>query len=110
VESGALSPVLLGAIKGIEYGCLGLALGVVGRRGAGAATYAAVGLAIGLLFGAANLLVTTAGSPGAIGLPALLVWLVNEVLFPAGCALVIWTVNHLGETARRPRATADGTS
>src|SRR5262245_9700095 len=108
LEGGGASPLLVGAIKGTEYGCVGLALGLVGRRrNAGGLTYAAVGLVTGLVFGGANLLVTTAASPGSVGVPALLAWLVNEVLFPGGCAMVVWTVDHYRQLARRSRAAAD---
>jgi hypothetical protein len=107
LEGGAPSPLLLGALKGIEYGCLGLALGWIGQRESRAITYAAVGLATGVVFGIANFLVALGTSPDPFAAPELLAWLVNEVLFPVGCALVIWNVDRCGQTARGRIVTAD---
>jgi hypothetical protein len=104
LEGGLPSPVVLGAIKGIEYCCLGISLGVIGRRpGTGAATYLATGLSVGLVFGIANFVVASAASPSPIGLPSLLTWFVNEVFFPSGCALVVWVADRSRPTARLGR-------
>lgn len=95
LDGGAPSPLLIGTIKGIEYGCLGLALSWLGRRGSsGALAYATAGLAAGVGFGGANLLVTMAASPGPLTFPTLLAWTVNELMFPVGCALVVWTADR----------------
>jgi hypothetical protein len=100
LEGGTPSPMLIGAIKGIEYGCLGLALGWLGRRArSGPAGYALAGFGTGLVFGAVNLWVSTGAFAGALDAPALLTWLVNEVLFPGGCALIVWSVDHRGRAA-----------
>jgi hypothetical protein len=103
VESGASpSPWLLGAIKGVEYACLGAALAWLGRRGkVQPVSYATAGLAAGMVFGGLNLALTAVATANPLSLPVLLAWAVNELLFPAGCALVIWTIHRRHTTQAR---------
>jgi hypothetical protein len=88
---------VIAAIKAVEYGCLGLAVGWVERqRWGGLAAYLGIGLCIGLVFGSA----IWAVSPAAAIKPAsaaLMTWAVNEVLFPAGCAAVLFGSNVIGK-------------
>src|SRR5215218_2057353 len=59
-----LSPVLVGVIKGVEYGCLGLLVGWVGQRPwGGAAAHVAVGLLVGLVFGGTIVALTMGSTP-----------------------------------------------
>jgi hypothetical protein len=59
IASGGSSTLLVAVIKGLEYGCLGLAIGWVGTRPwGGAVAHAAMGLAIGLVFGCSLVLFT----------------------------------------------------
>jgi hypothetical protein len=94
-----LSPLLVAVIRGLEYGCLGLGIGWVSqRRWGGAAAHAAVGLSVGLLFGVTEI----ALAPGTIAqLPTvdLVTEGVNEVLFPVGCSMVLFSAKALGEKA-----------
>jgi hypothetical protein len=100
--SGSPSPVAIGAIKGIEYACLGVGLSWLSRsRRGGAIEYAVAGLIAGIVFGGAILLLNL--QAGLNGTSAILVWLVNELLFPIGCALVLYrtdAANRLGSKAR----------
>ncbi|HEX2181308.1 MAG TPA: hypothetical protein VHH10_03415 [Rubrobacteraceae bacterium] len=92
-----LSPVLIAVVKGIEYGCLGLGVGWVSQRPwGGAAAHVAVGLLVGLVFGAVRIALTSTVTPPP---PAtdLFVEGINEVLFPVGCALVLFSANVLGK-------------
>jgi hypothetical protein len=93
----AVSPLLVALIKGLEYGCLGLGIGWVSqRRWGGAAAHAAVGLLVGLLFGATEI----ALAPGTIAqqpTASLLTKAINGVLFPVGCSLVLYSAKFLGE-------------
>jgi hypothetical protein len=94
---GDTSPVLVAVIKGFEYGCLGLAVGWLGRRPwGGAAAHAAAGLAVGLVFGGA-IVALTVPSGAQMSVADLVSRGVNEVLFPLGCSLVLYTSVNLGE-------------
>jgi hypothetical protein len=99
--SGDTSPVLVVVIKGFEYGCLGLAVGWLGRRPwGGAAAHAAAGLAVGLVFGGA-IVVLTVPSGAQMSVADLVSRGVNEVLFPLGCSLVLYASVNLGERMTR---------
>jgi hypothetical protein len=94
-----VSPLLVAVIKGLEYGCLGLGVGWVSqRRWGGAAAHAAVGLLIGLLFGG-TMIALTPGPIGQLSTADVLTESVNEVLFPVGCCLVLFSAKALGERA-----------
>ncbi len=100
IASGGSSTLLVAVIKGLEYGCLGLALGWVGTRPwGGAAAHAAVGLAIGLVFGGSILGIALVSAPEPLATVELVSRGVNEVLFPVGCALVLFTATALGKRA-----------
>ena len=93
----ALSPVLVGVIKGVEYGCLGLAIAWVGQRPwGGAAAHVAVGLLVGLVFGGTIVALTMGSTPPPPAADALSVG-VNEVIFPIGCSLVLFSAGALGK-------------
>jgi hypothetical protein len=89
IEAAPITPALIavGALRGVEYLCLGAILAILAQRKKRPGYYLAAGLIVGLVFGAILLLVT----PAAIGsIAALLAWVVNELLFPMGCALVLY--------------------
>jgi hypothetical protein len=95
----AVSPLLIAVVKGIEYGVLGLLVGWVSQRPwGGAASHVAVGLAVGLVFGGAEVALASSVSPPP-PVADLFVQGVNEVLFPAGCALVLFSAGALGKRA-----------
>ena len=95
----AVSPVLVAVVKGLEYGCLGLLVGWVSQRPwGGAAAHAAAGLLVGLVFGSVEIALASTVAP-LPPVPDLLVEGVNEVLFPVGCALVLFSANALGKKA-----------
>ncbi len=88
--TGGPSPVVLGAIKAVEYGCLGAAMTWFANRGTrGVWRYALVGLFMGALFG--GLTIWYLSSTGkAVTAAVLLPRAINEVLFPVGCSLVLY--------------------
>jgi Family of unknown function (DUF5317) len=91
-------------LKAAEYGCLAASLGWIGRRTwAGAPAYGAAGLLAGLVFGGAILTVVAQSAPTPLSTAALMVKGVNELVFPVGCALVIYTAEILGKRVRTPR-------
>jgi hypothetical protein len=90
------APVWVLAIKAAEYACLGLALEWVGRRAWGSALgHLAVGLATGVVFGGVFLAVVVQSAPTPLAAPALLGRGLNELLFPVGCALVVFIAEVL---------------
>src|SRR5919112_1684044 len=93
----AVSPVLVAVVKGLEYGCLGLLVGWVSQRPwGGAAAHAAAGLLVGLVFGSVEIALASTVAP-LPPLADLLVEGINEVLFPVGCALVLFSADALGK-------------
>jgi hypothetical protein len=101
-------PLWVLAIKAAEYGCLGLALGWVGRRAwSSALGHLAVGLMTGVVFGGAFLAVVVQTAPTPLSTPSLLARGLNELLFPVGCALVVFIAEvlrtHLDPTAAEDR-------
>jgi hypothetical protein len=101
------APVWVLAIKAAEYACLGLALNWVGRRAWHSALgHLAVGLATGVVFGGLFLTVVVQSAPTPLSSPALLGRGVNELLFPVGCALVVFIAEVL-RTHLDPATAAD---
>jgi hypothetical protein len=91
------APLWVLAIKAAEYACLGLALGWIGRRAWGSALgHAGAGLVTGIIFGGAFLTIIIQSAPTPLSTPSLLARGVNELLFPIGCALVVFIAEVLG--------------
>jgi hypothetical protein len=100
IASGGSSALLIALIKGLEYGCLGLVIGWVGTRPwGGAVVHAAVGLAIGLVFGGTILGLANASAPEPLATTDLVSRGVNEILFPVGCSLVLFSATVLAKKA-----------
>jgi hypothetical protein len=84
------SPLLVAAIKGVEYACLGFLVGWLGRRTwAASHHHAAAGLTVGIMFGGVLLALNTWASAEPLDLARVMTWAVNELLFPVGCALIL---------------------
>ena len=100
-------PLWVLAIKAAEYGCLGLALEWVGRRAWHSALgHLAVGLLTGVVFGGLFLAVVVQSAPTPLSTPSLLARGLNELLFPVGCALVVFIAEVL-RTHLDPATAAD---
>ncbi|HMH53628.1 MAG TPA: hypothetical protein VK548_25570 [Candidatus Acidoferrum sp.] len=85
------SAAVLAILKGVQYGGLGHGLTWVGKRfGGKLASYVVTGLVIGVVFGGLTLFLM---SP--LATPALVARGINEVLFPVGCSLVIYSTKAL---------------
>jgi len=95
---GVTSATVLALVKALEYGSLGALLGWVGTRAwGGLGAHAGAGLVVGAVFGGAILALTYQAAGGAVPPARLLSQGVNEVLFPLGCALVLFTATMLGK-------------
>ncbi len=93
------TPVLaLALLKAVEYGCLGAVIGWIGGRSwGGLGAHVAVGLAIGVLFGGAIVGLAYWTAPEPLATPDLVSRGVNELLFPVGCALVLFSATAVGK-------------
>jgi hypothetical protein len=88
---------VLAILKGVQYGGLGHGLAWAGKRfGGGVGAHLLTGLAIGVVFGGLTLFLM---SP--LATIALVTRGINEILFPVGCSLVIYSAGAL-----QARATA----
>src|ERR671913_918417 len=99
---GSYTLILLALLKAVEYGCLGAAIGWIERRPwGGAMAHAAVGLGVGVLFGGAILSFTYWTAVEPLGAAELFSRGANEILFPVGCSLVLYSATALGERVGR---------
>ncbi len=91
------SVLTLAVIKALEYACLGALIAWLSKRGASVKAYVAVGLVLGALTGA--IIVGLGAAAGAKPpMAALLVRVVNELLFPVGCSLVLFAAETMGRS------------
>lgn len=91
------SPYLIALVKGLEYGVLGIAISWLAQRPwAGAMAYALTGLLIATVFGG-TILALTLGAASQVSTGALVSQGVNEILFPVGCSLVLFSAHTLGK-------------
>jgi hypothetical protein len=89
--AGVPSAFLVAGLKGVEYACLGLIVLWLRRQDWSAAVHhAGAGLLVGLLFGGLLLFFTERSAADPLTTAALEAWVVNELLFPAGCALILF--------------------
>lgn len=95
--SDGVSPLLVAFLKGLEYAVLGMAIGWVGGRPwGGAVAHMGMGLAVGFAFGG-TILALNMGSTPQPPPTDLLTQGVNEILFPVGCSLVLFSAGALGK-------------
>jgi hypothetical protein len=82
-------------VKAVEYACLGAAIGwLLSCAWARAFHFAIAGAAAGVLFGSASVWITA--TQGKAKLPAIVGASINELLFPIGCAVVIYLAVYAG--------------
>lgn len=95
VELVGLSPFLVAGLRGLEFAGLGAGLAWLAQRGvAGPLEHAGLGLLVGLVFGVLLLGLTAGLTSESLAGTALVKWAVNELLFPAGGALLIFWVRQ----------------
>lgn len=96
------SLILIGVLKGLQYGSFGLALNWIEKKPWGKlAAYLAAGLAAGVVFGGVILALGIQAAPQMPSVPVLVSSAANEVLFPVGCALVIYVSKVMKKTFGR---------
>ena len=98
-------PLVVAAIKGIEYACLGLLVAWLGRRSwARIQHHAAAGMLVAVPFGLGLLALSAASSELPLDTRRMVVWAVNELLFPIGCALILFSAAQAERRAVQPGA------
>jgi len=99
-EPTAVSPWVIVAIKSVQYAVLGIWLGRLAMRSnARFSSHVVAGAVCGLLFGA--LLVWLLFQNGAPSTSVVVARSFNELIFPVGCASVIYAASHLPTQAPR---------
>jgi len=99
MPTGVLVTVLV--LKAIEYGTLGAGIAWLSRRPwGGLLAHVMAGLAAGVAFGVAIVLVVYLNAKPPMPAPKLVAQTINEVVFPMGCALVLFAANTLGKSIR----------
>jgi hypothetical protein len=102
VDNPGFNPMMMAAVKGLEYGVLGAALGMIQQREwGGAMAHTVVGAAVGITFGSLIVAIIMHSAPNPIPHPALVGRAVNELLFPVGCSLVLYAAEVLGRKLQR---------
>jgi hypothetical protein len=98
----------VGMLKTLEYTLLAMAVAkLMQRRRATLTQHFLVGLAIGVVFGAAIVGVNVWHAPGRVmPLARLLGLAVNEIAFPIGCVMVLHFISRLNELSPDPQAQA----
>lgn len=95
-------PFLLAALRGAEFGLLGAVIGWVGqRRWGGVVAHALTGFTTGIFFGFAVLGVRSLAGGAPLSTADILSWFVNEIIFPTGCALILFSAGKLGDQVGR---------
>jgi hypothetical protein len=96
--AAATSLLVVAVLKGIEYGALGASVGWLSARPwGGLKAHLGAGLLVGVTFGGAIVAVSYATFPVPPG--NLTSQTINEVLFPVGCAFVLFAATAIGERA-----------
>lgn len=89
--------MLVGGLKGAQYALFGAVLAWIGKRAYGLGAHAGAGLAFGLTFGLAIVAATVNASPTPVPLVGVISRCINEVMFPVGCALVLYASGALAK-------------
>lgn len=96
---GGASVLIVGGLKALEYGVLGAVLGALTRKDqpASLGRHVGTGLAVGLTFGIAIVVVIAQAAAKPMTPVDLAARGINEVLFPIGCSLVLYAAEVIGK-------------
>jgi hypothetical protein len=93
-----VSPFLIGGLKGVQYGLFGAVLAWLGQQTWGRlGAHLGAGLAFGVTFGLTLLLMMEIGAPSPTPPVGLISRGLNELIFPVGCAAVVYASSVLGK-------------
>ncbi|HVG07232.1 MAG TPA: hypothetical protein VNM67_05965 [Thermoanaerobaculia bacterium] len=104
VAGKAMAPglvLLVGGLKGVQYALFGAVLGWITKRAFGLKTHVAAGLAFGLTFGLAIVATTVRAAATPVPPVDIAARVINEVLFPVGCSLVLYASGMLAKKLPR---------
>jgi hypothetical protein len=91
------APFLIGGLKGLQYAALGAVLGWISRRpDSRIGTYLGAGAAVGVVFGSLLLMAHARAATAPIPAVDMAARGINEVIFPIGCALVLYAAQGIG--------------
>ena len=95
------SPMLLAGMKAFEYLCLGILVGWLARKAwGGSLAHFTAGLGIAIVFGGSIIGVADWYSPVPLNAAGFLARSINELIFPVGCAMVIYGAELLASQFR----------
>lgn len=89
------SPLMLAGLKSLEYAVLGVFVGWLSRKQLGIWPNLTAGFGVAVLFGGFILASMDWYSPAGLAGAALLTRVVNELLFPVGCSVVLYAAEAL---------------
>lgn len=93
-----VSPFLIGGLKGLQYALFGLVLGWIGKKAwGGLAAHVGTGTAFGIVFGSAIMAATEAAAASPTPPVDLMARGINELIFPIGCAVILYASSILGK-------------
>lgn len=96
--AGLVAPFLLASLKGLEYAALGVLLGWVAKKSsAGVMSHAGAGLIVGLIFGSAIVSIPYGFATELMPVDKVLPQFINELIFPVGCSLALFTADVIGK-------------
>ncbi len=95
--TGGPSPFILAGLKGLEYAVLGFVLGQIEKNAGGLRKYILAGFTVGTIFGGGIVYLSVSMAAKPLPLVGIVSRCVNELIFPIGCSLVIYTALRLGE-------------
>jgi hypothetical protein len=99
----APSLLLIGLLKGVQYGSFGLTLDWIAKKPwGGLPAHLGTGLLVGIVFGGAILVLGIQAAPQTPPLPVLVSRAANEFLFPVGCAFVVYISKVMKKMGGRP--------
>jgi hypothetical protein len=96
--AAGVSPFLIGSLKGVQYGLFGGVLGWLGQQAWGRlGAHVGAGVAFGVTFGLTLILMMEVGAPVPTPPVGLVSRGLNELIFPIGCAAVVYAGSVLGK-------------
>jgi len=96
--AAGVSPLLIGALKGVQYALFGGVLGWLGQQTWGRlGAHLIAGIAFGVTFGLTMVLMMEVGALEPTPPVGLVSRGLNELIFPVGCAAVVYAGSVLGK-------------